>query len=74
MHSTTSEPDPTPLVEDGDNSLLYGLGAAMLSVVLILCVLITEATLAWLLISLAAMVVAIGCVGVFILRFIDADH
>lgn len=75
MSTVTPSHDPAPLAEEGSNALLYALGAAMIAVTVLACVLIVEASLAWLLVTFGALLVALVLVAAFIMKFIgDTDH
>lgn len=67
---TVSEPAPNAIAEEGSNSLLFGLGAAMLVVVVLACVLIEAPSMLSLLAALGGLVVMLSFVVALIVRFI----
>jgi len=76
MSATTgTQTTPHQLVEEGTNTLLYALWGAMLTMTVLACVLVIEGTLLWLLIAFGGLLVTVGIVGAFILKFIgETDH
>jgi hypothetical protein len=67
---TASELPENAIAEEGSNSLLFGLGAAMLVVVALACVLIEAPSMLSLLAALGGLVVMLGFVVLLIVRFI----
>jgi type IV secretory pathway TrbD component len=70
MSATTDLPETDAITEPGSNALLFGLGVSMLIVALLACVLIVEATTLWLLVAFGSLLVMLGFVAAFIVRFI----
>lgn len=75
MSTITSGSQHAPLAEEGSNGLLYALGGSMIAMTIIVCVLIVEGSLLWLIVAFVSLVVTLGLVAAFILNFIgETDH
>lgn len=75
MSTITTDSQHGKLAEEGNNGLLYALGGSMIAMTVIVCVLVVEGSLLWLIVAFVSLVVTLGLVAAFILNFIgETDH
>lgn len=71
---TTSAPLPGKVADKSADSLLFTLALSMLVVTVLAAILIVQPSTALMVATFAALVVLVSVVGMFLVRFIDAEH
>ena len=70
----TSGPRPKKIADKSADSLLFTLAVSMLVVTVLAAILIVQPSTALMVATFAALVVLVSVVGIFLVRFIDAEH
>ena len=63
MSTITTDSQHHELAEEGNNGLLYALGGSMIAMTVIVCVLVVEGSLLWLIVAFVSLIVTLGLVA-----------